>query len=38
MLLIIDCLNWYEKLSVEKAYKMVGDISGIDFLNTKETG
>ena len=38
MLLIIDCLNWYEKLTVEKAYKMIGDINvtGLDFMNNKE--
>ena len=39
MLLIIDCLNWYEKLTVEKAFRIFGDdLKGADFSDPRTAG
>lgn len=39
MLLIIDCLNWYEKLTVEKAFRIFGDdFKAADFSDPRTAG
>lgn len=39
-LLIIDCLNWYEKLTMEKAYRMIEgmDMQDVGQISMKNAG